>query len=94
MSEKENRNKALEERISAAVEEFAANDQAFTDMAMLRIAPATLEVEIVEDPESEEIENDATHDYIALMDLVDADPENPGQWVADREVIAELAAEY
>ena len=94
MSEQDNRTKALEDRIKAAVEDFAANDQAFTDMAMLRIDPATLEVEIVEEPESEEIENDEAHDYVALMDLVDADPANPGQWVADAEVIADLAAEY
>ncbi|MDE7471659.1 MAG: hypothetical protein K2M57_09490 [Paramuribaculum sp.] len=94
MSEQNNRTNALEERITAAVEDFAANDQAFTDMAMLRIDPATLEVEIVEEPESEAIENDDKHDYVALMDLVDADPENPGLWIADREVIADLAAEY
>lgn len=94
MSEEKNRNEELRRRITEAVEEFACNDQAFTDLAMLCIDPSTLEVTIADEPDTETIDADEAHDYVAIMDLVDADPANPGQWIADTEAIASLAEEY
>lgn len=85
---------SLRGAIEDAVKRFSTNDQSFTDLAMLRINPQTFQVDIVEDPDPEVVDTDEAHDYIALMDLVDADPAAPGQWVADREAIDSLIADY
>lgn len=84
----------FEQRITEAVKQFALNDQAFTDLAMLRIDPESLEIEVVDEPDPDEMENDSTHDYVALMDLVEVDPADPALWIPDTEAIASLAADY
>lgn len=84
----------LAERISKAVAEYAANDQIFTDYVMLSINPATGEVAIIDNPDPEIVDTDTTHDYVALMDLVEINVADPSQWLPDQEAIASLAAEY
>ena len=44
--------------------------------------------------EYRKIDADPTNDYVSVMDLVEADPANPGRWIPDADAISEVAAEY
>lgn len=90
--------KGLETMLTEAVEQFCRNDLAYSDSALIAIAldgtsAAIVDVDPEEDPDSI-IESDPSHDYILVMDLVESDPANPGQWSPDREAIADLASQY
>ena len=88
----------LRQQILEAVEAFTSNDLACTDSALIVIDPAGKTASLFDPSDDDDIdaiiENDADHDYVDVMDLVEADSANPGQWVADAEAIDELAAQY
>lgn len=79
----------LTDRISALVREYIENEELYSDNVQLAINPSSLDLEIA-DPDDDLPELD----YYPMMDLVAADTANPGQWVADVDAIAEVAAEY
>lgn len=78
----------LNERIAALVAEYLKCDQAWGDNPMLEINPETFAMRIAEEEENEAL------DYVDMMDLLHMSVENPGQWEADPEAIAELASSY
>lgn len=85
-------------QIIKAVEEFASNDLAYSDNALVKIDPKARVVTLV-DPDDEEdidamIDADPTNDYVSVMDLVEANPADPGRWIPDLDAISEVAAEY
>lgn len=88
----------LKKQILEAVESFTSNDLACTDSALIVIDPAEKTARLFDPSEEDDIdaiiENDPAHDYVDVMDLVEADTANPGQWIADVEAIGELAAQY
>ncbi|MEE1022805.1 MAG: hypothetical protein U0L83_06720 [Muribaculaceae bacterium] len=81
-------NTELRNAICEAVADFASADGAYSDTAMLVINPETLEVDIADEEENPEL------DYYDMMDFVDADPENPGNWLPLDEAIDEVAESY
>lgn len=85
-------------QITKAVEEFASNDLAYSDNALVKIDPDARAVTLV-DPDDDEdidamIDADPANDYVSVMDLVEADPDDPGRWIPDTDAISEVAAEY
>lgn len=88
----------LRQQIVEAVEAFASNDLAYSDNTLMVIDPREMTASLLDPDEDEDtdalVEADADHDYVAVMDLVEADPANPGRWVADMDVIDALAGEY
>lgn len=88
----------LKQQILKAVESFTSNDLACSDSALIVIDPKTATAELF-DPEEDAdidaiIDGDPERDYVDVMDLVEADTANPGQWIADEAAIDELAAQY
>ncbi len=81
-------NDNLKKSIFEAVEDFAANDGAYSDNAMLEINPADNSVRIVDE------ETDHELDYYDLMDLVEMSPSEPGRWIPAESFIKEVAASY
>ena len=81
-------NDNLKKSIFEAVEDFAANDGAYSDNAMLEINPADKSVRIVDE------ETDHELDYYDLMDLVEMSPSEPGRWIPPESSIEEVAASY
>lgn len=81
-------NEELKKKISEAVEDFAANDGAYSDDAMLEINPADMSVRIVNE------EEDPSLDYYDMMDLVEMDPADTGRWNPFTEAIDEIAGSY
>lgn len=88
----------LRKQIQEAVEAFTSNDLACTDSALIVIDPVERTARLFDPDEDADIdaiiENDPAHDYVDVMDLVEADTSNPGQWVAYSDAIDELAAQY
>lgn len=85
-------------QITKAVEEFASNDLAYSDNALVKI-DSKARVATLVDPDDDEdidamIDADPTNDYVAVMDLVEANPDDPGRWIPDSDAISEVAAEY
>lgn len=85
-------------QITKAVEEFASNDLAYSDNALVKI-DSKARVATLVDPDDDEdidamIDADPTNDYVAVMDLVEANPDDPGRWIPDTDAISEVAAEY
>lgn len=85
-------------QITKAVEEFASNDLAYSDNALVKIDPKARVATLV-DPDDDEdidamIDADPNNDYVSVMDLVEANPDDPGRWIADADAISEVAAEY
>lgn len=79
----------LNDRIADVVKTFIADEEQYTDFAQLAINPSSLELEIAD------AEDDLPEfDYYPMMDLVRADPANPGAWLPDMDAIADVAAEY
>lgn len=81
-------NEELKKKINEAVEDFAANDGAYSDDAMLEINPADMSVRIVSE------EEDPSLDYYDMMDLVEMDPADTGRWNPFTEAIDEIAGSY
>ncbi len=81
-------NTELRNAIYDAVLDFATADGAYSDTAMLEINPQTLAIDIADE------ENNPDFDYYDMMDLVDADPDNPGNWLPLDDAIDEIAASY
>lgn len=79
----------LAQHITEAVNEFIANEEAFTDNVQIRINIQTMEVAIA-DPEDDLPECD----YYPVMDLVRASSDAPGKWVPDEEAINAVVADY
>lgn len=75
--------------LTAVVEEYIADEEAYSDDVQLQINTLSWEMEIA-DPE-----NDLPDcDYYPVMDLVRMSSANPGSWEPDPEAIAEVAADY
>ena len=76
-------------KITEVVEDYIAEEEAYSDDVQLEINTVTWEMDIA-DPE-----NDLPNcDYYPIMDLVKMSVENPGQWEPDINAITDLAAEY
>lgn len=82
--------KELEMKLRTAVEEYIAGEETYDDNSLLCIDPHSLDVEIVDSDEPEDVDKD----YIEVMELVNMRPDKPGEWIADNDAIAELAKEY
>lgn len=86
----------LVKEITDVVAAFAANDLAYSDNALVVIDPAARTASLLDPDEDTDTDaladTDAAHDYVAVMDLVEADAE--GRWLPDGEAIASLAADY
>ncbi len=81
--------KAFIENLTSLVNEYIAEEEAYTDNVQLQINTLTWEMEIA-DPD-----NDLPDcDYYPMMDLVQMSTENPGAWEPDPEAIESIAAEY
>lgn len=80
---------SLSAAITAAVNEYICNEEAYTDNVQVQINTETGET-IIADPDNE-IES---CDYYPVMDLVKMSTANPGQWEADPEAIADVVAAY
>ena len=75
--------------ITRIVEDFIAEEEAYSDDVQLEINTMTWEMDIA-DPE-----NDLPDcDYYPVMDLVKMSSTEPGKWEPDIEAIEDLAAEY
>ena len=75
--------------VTEIVEDYVAEEEAYTDNVQLQINTLTWEMEIA-DPE-----NDLPDcDYYPVMDLVRMSTKNPGSWEPDPEAIESVAAEY
>lgn len=76
-------------RLTELVNDYIAEEEAYSDDVQLQINTLSWEMEIA-DPE-----NDLPGcDYYPMMDLVKMSAENPGQWEPDAEAIESVAAEY
>lgn len=79
----------LTKKITEAVEEYIADEEAYSDNVQLQINTLTWDVEIA-DPE-----NDLPDcDYYPVMDLISMSVDNPGTWIADADAIESVAEEY
>lgn len=77
------------ENLTSLVNEYIAEEEAYTDNVQLQINTLTWEMEIA-DPD-----NDLPDcDYYPMMDLVQMSTENPGAWEPDPEAIESIAEEY
>lgn len=77
--------------IAGAVKEYLAMEEAYGDDAVLAVNPATESVELLEE-EPADAETSPIY-YVRVMDLVRMSAAHPGQWQADSEAIADLAAD-
>lgn len=77
----------FENKVNEAVADYISAAESYGDNAQLLINPVTFEV-AVEDDEQPDL------DSIDIMELVEMSPENPGDWIADKEAISLLADEY
>lgn len=78
--------KTLKEKVLEAVTDFAENDGAYSDDAMLEIDRANGKVEIVDE------ERNPTLDYYDMMDLVEMSIDDNGRWQPDLVAIDEITA--
>lgn len=78
----------LQQAITAAVCQYIDDEELYTDNVQVQINPLTAEAEIV-DPDNDLDD----YVYVPVMDLVKMSVENPGQWIADPDAIADIAAE-
>ncbi len=82
----------LEKKITAAVEEYIADEETYDDNARVQIDPETWKVTMV-DSDDESYGDVAGMDYYDVMDLVRMSVAEPGKWEPDREAIASVAEE-
>ena len=81
--------KEFTKRLTELVEDYIAEEEAYSDDVQLQIDTTTFDMEIA-DPE-----NDLPNcDYYPMMDLVRMSTENVGAWEPDPDAISEVAAEY
>lgn len=87
----------LDRQITEAVEAFTSNDLAYSDNALVVIDPVAATATLLDPDEDADtdamIDADPAHDYVAVMDLVEADPQEPGRWIPCAEAIADLCAD-
>lgn len=77
----------LRRAIAAAVDEYLANEEAYSDAAQVQVNTSTLEAELVD------ADQDLPgYDYFDVMEFVRMGAD--GQWVADADAIDDAAAEY
>ena len=77
------------ERLTELVNDYIAEEEAYSDDVQLEINTVNWEMDIA-DPE-----NDLPDcDYYPMMDLVKMSTKNPGQWEPDIDAITDIAAEY
>lgn len=81
--------KDFTELLTAAVREYIAGEEEYSDDVQLRINTVTWAVDIA-DPEDDLPDCD----YYPVMDLVAMSATDPGAWEPDADAIAEVAADY
>lgn len=81
--------KEFTKRLTDLVEDYIAEEEAYSDDVQLQINTVNWDLEIA-DPE-----NDLPNcDYYPMMDLVRMSASEPGKWEPDPDAISEVAAEY
>lgn len=80
---------ALINDLRAAVLEYIADEENYTDNVQAQINIETGEV-CIADPENEI----PGCDYVPIMDLIKMSVDNPGQWLPDEDAIEQVAADY
>lgn len=75
--------------LRAAVLEYIADEENYTDNVQAQINTETGEVSIADS------ENEIPGcDYVPIMDLIKMSVDNPGQWLPDEDAIEQVAADY
>lgn len=82
----------LKDKIEALLEEYLEAPEAWSDNVMIEVNPATGDVRLA-DVDEEEIETSPL-DYWSVMDLIQMSVENPGEWVIDKDALAEMLSAY
>lgn len=82
----------LKDKIEALLEEYLEAPEAWSDNVMIEVNPATGDVRLA-DIDEEEIETSPL-DYWSVMDLIQMSVENPGEWVIDKDALAEMLSAY
>ncbi len=82
------------EKILEQVNDYLASEESYGDAAMLRIDPATMQIELIdgEEVDDNEIENGSA-DYYDLPDLLTMHPTD-GSWLPDLDAITTLSLDY
>lgn len=83
---------ALAAALLNKINEYLANEEAYGDNPQMQVKLPELFIDVV--PEDDSQDTDDSADYYPVLDLLEMSTEQPGKWMADTEVIDELAQEY